>query len=106
MTSSEQGIACTQIATVSLQGRNTRQRHVAETDDQRLVVLETSAAHPEPAVVAGPFTLGQVLEHAELVLAGSPRHITHQQTPMLLAGALIALQAMLRKMEHPSGPGS
>lgn len=101
---SQNPISCSQIATVQVLGQTSRVRHLAETEDQRLVVLETSYASKEPKVMQDPFTLDQALEHAEHVLAGSARHITHQSTPLVLASALIALAAVLKKHHEPVKP--
>ena len=90
-------VTCSQICTVPLIGQSSRLRHVAETDDDRLVVLETGANIEVPKVTAGPITLGQALELAEHVLAGSPRHITHSRTPLVLAATLLAMAAQLTK---------
>ncbi len=101
---SKDPITCSQIATIPVLGQTSRIRHLAETDDQRLVVLETSYASKEPRVIQQPFTLEQALEHAENVLAGSARHITHQSTPLVLAGALLAMAAVLKKQHEPVEP--
>ena len=102
----EKPIGCSQIATIPVYGQTSRIRHLAETDDQRLVVLETSYASAEPKVIQAPFTLEHALDHAEQILAGSARHITHQSTPLVLASALLAIAAVLRKSHEPVKPGS
>lgn len=97
-------VGCTQIATLPLYGQASRQRHIAETDANEIVVLETGAGRDAPDVRAGPFTLPQALELAEQVLAGSPRHITHALTPMILGAALIAVEAAVRGLHPPAKP--
>lgn len=99
-------ISCSQIATIALHGQATRQRHVAETDDGRLVVLETGANREAPLVRVGPLSLADADALAQQVLAGSPRHISHKHTPMVLAAALLAIAATLRGSYTPVDAGT
>lgn len=101
MAKDETPVECSQIATVPVLGQKSRLRHLAETEDQRLVVIETNASSDEPKVLQQPFSLAEALDHAEHILAGSARHITHQSTPMVLAGALLAMAAVLSKAHEP-----
>lgn len=100
--SSQETTTCTQIASIPVVGHKSKTRHIAETDDGRLLVLETNYSEEKPRVMAGPFTVDQAIDHAEHILAGSPRHITHQTTPMVLSAALLSLVAVLKKTHVPA----
>lgn len=95
---------CTSIVSVQLLSNKSKTRHVAETDDRRLVVLETTAASNDPNVICGPVTLPQVLEHCEMILAGSARHISHNSTPLMLAAALLSIEGELRRLKDLAEP--
>ncbi|WP_029061739.1 hypothetical protein [Labrenzia sp. DG1229] len=94
--------SCTQIATVQLLGQKSKCRHVAETDDGRLVILESSYASDEPGLIGEPFTVASAIDHAERVLAGSAPHITHKMTPLVLASALLAMAATITGFHEPA----
>ncbi|MBG6143595.1 hypothetical protein IWQ51_001718 [Labrenzia sp. EL_142] len=98
--------ACTQIASIPVVGHKSKTRHIAETDDGRLLVLETNYSDDKPRIMAGPFTVDQAIDHSEQILAGSARHITHKTTPLVLAAALLSLVAVLKQTHEPAQPGS
>ncbi|MBG6158249.1 hypothetical protein IWQ52_004275 [Labrenzia sp. EL_159] len=107
MSSDEKSLTtCTQIASIPVAGHKSKTRHIAETDDGRLLVLETNYSDDKPRVMAGPFTVEQAIDHSEQILAGSARHITHKTTPLVLAAALLSLVAVLKKTHEPAQPGS
>lgn len=98
------GVPVRQVASVPMMGAGGRVRHVAEVEaDQRLVVLDV-LPRGEPAVVAGPYTLTGAFQLAEQIMAGSARHITHNQTPLILAATLLALEATLTQVRREMAP--
>lgn len=98
----KQRTTCTQIATVQLLGQKSKCRHVAETDDGRLLILESSYASEEPQLIGEPFTVASAINHAEHVLAGSAPHITHKMTPLVLASTLLAMAATINGLHEPA----
>uniref|UniRef100_UPI003BACE92E hypothetical protein n=1 Tax=Stappia sp. TaxID=1870903 RepID=UPI003BACE92E len=84
-------VTARQVLTVALHGQSRRHRHVGELDDGRMVVLESDRPTDEPKVMVEPYPLQHAIGLAEHVLAGSPRHITHAKTPLVLAATLLAV---------------
>lgn len=77
-----------------------------EGDGGQVALVEAAPGAEAATTHIGPYTLQQIIGHAERVLAGEPRAMTRPDSPKVLALGLLSLLRLLNEPTAGTSPAS